>query len=500
MARDFLRFSGVDFEYPTSPNPLFENVNLHLSPGWTGLVGANGTGKSTLLCLACGELSPSAGSVSRPPLAVYCPQRTDHPPPGLAELMTSPGRTAALLKAGLGLEEGWPDQWPSLSHGERKRLQLGAALFQEPDLLAVDEPSNHLDSAARDILLAALEGFKGVGLLVSHDRELLDRLCTAVVFIDPPRAVLRPGNYSQASQEAAREETELARTRQKAAGELARLERTWSTRRREAARAGKRRSKRGLDPKDSDGRDRINRARVTGQDAARSRIQRQIQGRLKQAGERLERMDYTRKYPTGIQVTGEAYPGDTLAFLEAGSISLGPGRRLIHPDLYLRPRDRIALVGPNGAGKSTLVRSILEKTSLPPGRLLYLDQEISTSRSSLVLERTRELTGGDLGWVMNMVSRLGSRPERLLVSRLPSPGEVRKLLLALGLLEKPWLVVLDEPTNHLDLPSIERLERALSETRAALVLVSHDRRFLDLLTETTWELSPEKRDYILRIH
>jgi len=499
MAKDFLRFVGVDFRYETAPNLLFEDVDLHLGPGWTGVVGVNGAGKSTLLCLACGRLSPIAGSVLGPPLAVYCPQRTDHPPGGLDRFMTSPGRGAALLKSRLGLEEDWPARWAGLSHGERKRLQIGAALFREPDLLALDEPFNHLDSQARDILLAALADFRGIGLLVGHERELLDRLCTSTVFVDPPGIVLRPGGYTRASREAARLEIERSRRWEKAAGELARLERAWSDRRRQAARAGARRSKRRLAPGDSDGRERINLARVSGRDAARGRMQRQILGRLNQTRERLAQTGFTKEHPAGIQVAGEEYRGNALARLPAGSIGLGPGRSLVHPDLHLRPGDRIALTGPNGAGKSTLIRAILEGTRLPEGRLLYLPQEISARRSALALERARELTGENLGWVMNMVSRLGSRPERLLASRLPSPGEVRKLILSLGLLEQPWLVVLDEPTNYLDLPSIERLEAALSGTRAALLLASHDRPFLRALTAAVWEIEPEGSDYLLRV-
>ena len=500
MAENFLRFTDVDFGYENSPDTIFLNLNLHFTPGWTGVTGANGSGKSTLLRLACDELFPASGNVAAPPLAVYCPQRTDNPPAGLGGFMASTGREAVLIKAKLGLDDRWPNQWPRLSHGERKRLQIGAALFQAPDLLAVDEPTNHLDAPARDIILAALTDFRGIGLLVSHDRDLLDRLCAAMVFVDPPDAILRPGNYTEASQEAAREQTEQKRRRQKAEENLARLQSTYADRRREASRAGARQSKRKLAPKDRDGREKIDLARVSGQDAARGRLQRQMAGRLKQARERLGQIGFTKEHPTGIEVMGEVCRGDILAFVSAGRIALGPGRFMVHPDLYIRPKDRIALTGPNGAGKSTLIRKIVEETSLPEDRLLYMPQEISARQSSLVLEQAPKLTGDDLGWVMNMVSRLGSRPERLLESRLPSPGEVRKLILAMGLLEKPWLVIMDEPTNHMDLPSIERLETALSGTQAALLLASHDRPFLRALTNTSWEIGREDTGYALRVH
>lgn len=498
MAEDFVRLEQVEFGWETSA-PLLEDVTLDLGPGWTGVVGPNGAGKSTLLALACGRLQPWSGRVSRGGPAVYCPQRTDYPPQDLDRLFAAPGREAALIRSGLGLEPDWPGRWDLLSHGERKRLQIGAALFRDPALLAVDEPSNHLDVRAREVLIQALASFRGVGVLVSHDRELMDRLCTAVIFIDPPRTVLRPGNYSQALGEQIRERTEQDRARSRAAQDLARLEHTWSRRRAEASRAKSRRSKRGLAPRDRDAREKIDRARCSGQDGARGRIQRQIQGRLDQARTRLREMGFVKECPAGIDSFGQRYPGDLLVSLPAGRIPLGPGRVLLHPDLFIRPGDRIGLTGPNGSGKSTLVRALTEKASLPRGRLLYLPQEISGPSSRSILDRARKLRGQDLGWVMNMVSRLGSRPERLLESRLPSPGEVRKLLLALGLREEPWLVILDEPTNHLDLPSIERLETALADTLAALLLVSHDRYFLEPLAEISWRMEPRPPDYLLEV-
>ena len=498
MAKEFVRFVEVGFGYETS-GLLFENLSLDFGPGWTGVVGANGSGKSTLLGLACGELKPWSGAILGVAPAVYCPQRTDRPPRDLDRLFSAPGREAALIKAGLGLEADWPKRWKALSHGEQKRLQIGAALFARPALLAVDEPTNHLDAQAREALLRALLSFQGVGILVSHDRELLDRLCTAVVFVDPPGALLRPGNYSQAVREQAWERTGQERARSRAARDLAGLERAWSRRRQEASRAKARRSKKGLAPKDRDARERIDRARCSGQDGARGRIQRQIKGRLSQARSRLREMGFVKEYPAGIEAFGQRYEGDLLASLPGGCLALGPGRVLRHPDLHLRPGDRIGLTGPNGGGKSTLVRALVERAGLPRERLLYLPQEISAPGSRALLEEARKLRGEELGWVMNMVSRLGSRPGRLLESRLPSPGEVRKLLLALGLREEPWLVVLDEPTNHLDLPSLERLETALADTSAALLMVSHDRYFLRNLTDAAWRVAPDPPDYVLRV-
>jgi ATPase subunit of ABC transporter with duplicated ATPase domains len=152
------------------------------------------------------------------------------------------------------------------------------------------------------------------------------------------------------------------------------------------------------------------------------------------------------------------------------------------------PGDRVALTGANGTGKSTLVRRILETIDLPASRLTYLPQEIDLRSSREILEDARSQPSEILGRIMTAVSRLGSRPANLLNTAEPSPGELRKLLLALGIARKPYLIVMDEPTNHLDLPSIECLEEALAECPCGLLLVSHDEQLLRRLTRTRWHI------------
>lgn len=156
----------------------------------------------------------------------------------------------------------------------------------------------------------------------------------------------------------------------------------------------------------------------------------------------------------------------------------------------MTPGDRVALTGPNGAGKSTLVRHIVGQLALPGERVVYLAQEIDAADARATVRAVRALPKARLGEVMSAVGSLGSEPQRLMETDQPSPGELRKLLLALGLANSPHLIVMDEPTNHLDLPSIECLEEALSACPSALLLVSHDVRFLDRLTRTRWEIAP----------
>ena len=123
--------------------------------------------------------------------------------------------------------------------------------------------------------------------------------------------------------------------------------------------------------------------------------------------------------------------------------------------------------------------------------MTYVPQEIDAGQSCALLDRARQLTSERLGHLMTIVSRLGSRSDRLLASLEPSPGETRKLMLALGMLNAPHLIVMDEPTNHMDLPSIAALEAALADCPCALLLVSHDTRFLQSLTRTNWHISPD---------
>ena len=164
--------------------------------------------------------------------------------------------------------------------------------------------------------------------------------------------------------------------------------------------------------------------------------------------------------------------------------------------------DRIGITGVNGCGKSTLIRHILKSLNIAQSQLTYVPQEIDLSASQTILKQAKELPNEKLGKMMTVVSCLGSRPQRLLESTTPSPGEVRKLLLATGIANVPHLIIMDEPTNHLDLPSIECLEQALSDCPCGLILVSHDRRFMDALVQTRWHISKrneQTKDFFLEL-
>ena len=486
MTRPFLRFHQVAFGYETALEPLLKDISVHLSTGWTGIVGANGAGKTTFLKLAAGLLSPDAGLVITPERVVYCPQRTDSPPEHFAELLQDSSKKASLIKEKFGVKEDWINRWLTLSHGERKRTQIAAAFWLEPGVLAIDEPTNHVDAEGRDILIQALRTFKGVGLVVSHDRELLDSLCMQCVFMQPPGVVVRPGGYSKGAGLAAEEDLVLRRkyeVRKKAFKKL----RYEAGRRRDLVDPGKL-SKRGIAGRDHDAKAKINGARVAGKDAVGGKLLRQLDGRLSHLRDELESIRVTKQYSLGIWLPGSVSRRDALLDIPPQTVPLGGQKRLTCPRLVLRSTDRLALTGPNGGGKSTLLRHLLPRLNAPSRQITYVPQEIDAQQCRDILTEAQNLPHEQLGHLMTIVSRLGSRPNRLLESTEPSPGEARKLLLAIGMTHKPNVIMMDEPTNHMDLPSIECLEAALADCPCCLLLVSHDRRFLEKLTEQEWRI------------
>ena len=482
-----LVFHGVSFAYDASPDGLFSEIQFGLSEGWTGVIGENGSGKTTLLRLACHELAPRRGIIDAPRASVYCPQRTDAPLDESAAFCAADDAEAFRLRGTLGIERVWLDRWPTLSHGERKRVQIATSLWLRPDLLAVDEPTNHLDAEARRMVLAALRTYRGIGLLVSHDRELLDGLCAHSLFVSPPTVRLRSGGYTTATAARRAEDDAAQQERRRLREVRRRLERERIERRGHAQKAERAKSLHGVESGDHDAREKARGARD--RDHGSGKGLRQLEGRLRQTSEREAALSTPPRRNLGINPRSSPSDRNAVVRLAAGSLSLGPAHRLDFPDLLVQPTNRIAVTGPNGGGKSTLVRHIVATSTLAPEHILYVPQEISAEESSDLLRRIRLSPSKDLGRAMQWVSRLGSDPERILESRTPSPGEVRKLLLALRLADEPQLILLDEPTNHMDLPSVECLETALRTIECALLLVSHDRRLLEALCALEWNIA-----------
>ncbi|HOP63740.1 MAG TPA: ATP-binding cassette domain-containing protein [Spirochaetota bacterium] len=492
-----LRFINVSFLYSTTSEEIVSSLSVQFGSGWTGIVGPNGAGKTTIARLAAGILLPTAGSITGPgpgTLALHCEQETETPPEFSEDFLDSSCNRSGELRSLLGINDNWLSRWNTLSHGERKRFQAGVTLWREPEILALDEPTNHLDSAARDLISDALKTYRGTGILISHDRELLDSLCSATLFIRPGSAVLRPGGVSVGLKQESLEDISRERKHELATEEYKRTRRSLqSLKQRESSRNGSL-SKRGISRHDHDSKSRVDLARLTGKDKTASRKIKLLENRAGTLKEEAESKHFRRRRIDGFTLKGEKFRGDRIAIVPGGNIKMGGSGFMEMPELTILPTDRIGITGDNGTGKSTLLRHIKSSLKLPDEKILYISQEISRREWLEIDKRIKRLSGEEKGELLSVVHRLGSEPERILETEMPSPGEIRKLVLGLGLLKVPNIILMDEPTNHMDLPSVQCIEEALAGFEGALILVSHDRFFLKKLTTAEWRLSI-KRGY-----
>jgi ATPase subunit of ABC transporter with duplicated ATPase domains len=487
---------GLSFAHAQAA-PLFQSIDLHVSSGWTGLVGENGSGKSTLLKLLVGALDPTEGSVcierddGAPPRIAVCDQSLDEVTGEVRSLATSTGRDAVRTRAALRLDPIALERFETLSPGERRRWQLGAALLSAPDVLLLDEPESHLDGEGRALLFDALKRFFGVGIVVSHDRGILDGLTTRTVRLAAGSVKLWQLPYGAASAAWNAEADAIAAERRAGRGAIKKAKRQLGDARRERDAAELQRSARHRmrNAGDSDARGILASTKASWGEAQKGRDVAHARHRLEHAEAEHASAPRTERERGRRIALPPPTSSPSIVLSIAGDVHAGERHLLTDARLTLHRGERVRLTGPNGAGKSTVIAALLRGT--PEGRAFHLRQQPDDTDATLAA--LRALPSDDRGRALSLAAALGLDGARALRTSATSHGEAQKLALSMALARGVPALVLDEPENHLDLPARERLEDALGSYRGALLVVTHDDDLaarLDLRTE--WRIEGDR--------
>ncbi len=453
-------------------NRLFDGIDLTIEPGERlCLVGRNGTGKSTLMKLLCRDILPDDGEMIHPPELKIARLQQDVPHDLSARIFD-------IVAEGLGAvapEDEWQIQWKvetvlsrlqldpdtlfeSLSGGWKRRALLARTLVAEPDLLLLDEPTNHLDIPAIEWLENFLMGFKSTLLFVSHDRSFVQKLATRIIELDRGKLTSWPGNfqkYQENKQAALDAEAQQAALFDKRLAD----EEVWI---RQGVKARRTR----------------NEGRVRRLEAMREEFKqrRNLQGKVT------------------VQIGQGENSGKIV--VEAEHLDYGwDGKRLIQDfNTTVLRGDKIGIIGPNGVGKTTLIKLLLGQLQPTAGtvklgtrlQVAYFDQHRSQFDGEKNL-RDNIASGSDFVEINGQKRHIISYLQDFLFTPLQiqkpvkvlSGGERNRLLLARLFSQPSNLLVLDEPTNDLDAETLELLEELLIDYQGTLLLISHDRSFLN---------------------
>jgi ATP-binding cassette subfamily F protein 3 len=462
-----------------------------------GLIGRNGAGKSTLVRVVAGLLEPDSGSAEMPrgsrlgyiaqeapagdatPFETVLAADTEravltaeaeschdlhrlgdvHERLNAIDAHAAPSRAARIL-VGLGFdEEAQHRPLDSFSGGWRMRVALAALLFSAPDLLLLDEPSNHLDLEAVLWLEDFLQSYRATIVVVSHERDFLNNVVDHILHLERGKLTLYPGRYDAFERQRAERQAQLASAREKQMAQREKL-------------------------KDFIAR---NSARASTAKQAQSRVK--ALARMQPIAELVDDPSLSFGFPDPAPLR------PPLVTLDLASVGYGDTPVLSRLNLRLDPDDRIALLGRNGNGKTTLAR--LLAAQLPPmeGQVArsqklkvgyftqYQVEELDGAETPLQ-HMARAMKGAAPGAVRAQLGRFGFAGDKALTEvRKLSGGEKARLALALITREAPHMLILDEPTNHLDVDAREALVQALNDYSGAVVVVSHDRHMLELIAD-----------------
>ncbi len=495
--------SVTDLSFRHGERVLFDRASVAFSDGWkVGLVGRNGAGKSTLLKLIQGDLEADGGDINLmgrtkigsvpqdPPggdiavidavlaadkerTALLAEAETSEDGLRLADIhmrldeidaASAPSRAAAIL-SGLGFDND-AQQRPcgEFSGGWRMRVALAGTLFSSPDLLILDEPSNHLDIEAMMWLTEHLKKFRNTILMVSHDRDLLNDVCDHIVHIDQEKLVSYTGNYDFF--------------------EKTRAERLANDAAQQAKIAAQRKHMQAF----------VDRFKAKASKA------RQAQSRMKM----IEKLGPIATVPVDEKISFNFPSPELLASpietLDEVSVGYPNGPLVLQKlDLRIDMEDRIALLGQNGNGKSTFIRLISQRLEPRSGKrkrqpklkvgYFSQDQEESLDYEAAPFDHMNVAMGPGTQEhkVRAQLGRFGfSRDRANLKVGVLSGGEKTRLLLALATRNAPHMLLLDEPTNHLDMDARASLVDAINDFEGAVVLVSHDTHLVKMVADQLW--------------
>jgi len=471
MSRESPPLQLKDIKFSIGSSVLFRKVDLAVeSRARICLVGRNGCGKSTLMRLIVGLVEPDEGEISIQPgtRITYMPQEPSFPADLTAleyvssQEHVSPHEAESLLDA-LGIP--YDKLLDNLSGGEARRVSLAYALVNEPDILLLDEPTNHLDVATIEWLEAKLKSFRGSVVMISHDRTFLTNTTKTTLWLD--EGVIRRlsqgyGHFEEWSAKLLEEEV-----------------------------------------KSKIKMDRLIEAETEWSHGGISARRKRNQGRLARLGElRTMRAQALRSLKLG-RLEASSSDISSKSIIEAYNISKSyDGRCLIKDFSTLIVRgDRIGIIGPNGTGKTTLLKMLIGDLKPDTGSVkiskrlmpIYLDQNRTKLDPSKTILEILCPNGGDMVKVMGKPKHVMAYIKEFLFdpAQLRGPvsvlsgGEKNRLLLALSLAQDSNLLILDEPTNDLDMDTLDRVQDMLAAYDGTLIIVSHDRAFLDNVVTST---------------
>ncbi len=452
-----------------------------------GLVGHNGAGKTTLVNILSGSLDYDGGSIitTRQEFNIGYLRQSEVEPQLFLNVLSNETKVNGefqRLTSHLGINRihDWSgERLRNLSGGEKTKLSLAAVLAAQPDLIILDEPTNHMDYQGVEYLAAELNRFSGAAIIISHDRYFLDNAVTQIAEIENGKIKIYPGNYSR-YREAKQQETENQRhlyqsqqkEQQKINAAISQL-RNWSDKaHRESRQKGE---------------------GIGGKEYYRKKAKKRDQA-IKSQIKRLEKMreEGIARPTEDPRVNFNVYAREkgNRRLLEADSISKAYGKLTLFEDssFYINRSEKVGVLGLNGCGKTTLVKLILSLENLDEGRLFlsqsarvaYVSQELPRDEKENLKSLVKDWPLEKQKSTFQLLVGMGIPYDRLSIALGElSRGERMKIAIGLALMGEYDFLVLDEPTNHLDIYSREALGKSLEQFPGAILLISHDRYLLD---------------------